>query len=325
MAFKVLLAQSVAQSGIELLKQQGYEVVLASQEDHEQMKQLIADCDAVFSKTFFLDEDILRAGKKLKVVAKHGVGIDNVVSLKTATELGLYVVNTPLANMESVAEHTIAGMLAFSERIPEMDAATRIIDFQAPEKGGLNEIGGKTLGIIGLGNIGKSVARKALAFNMQIIGYDPYVKRESLPEQVKLVTDVNEIYRNADYVTLHLGVTPDTVHMVKKEQFEMMKPSAVFVNYARGALVEERDLIEALQNGSIRGAVLDVYADEPPAEGNPLLKMENVLLSPHSAALTEEALNRMSYQGAKGIIEVLSGERPTWCLNYEAVSKKAEQ
>lgn len=322
MAFKVLLAQNVAQAGITLLKEHGYEVVQAPEENREGMKEWISDCDAVFSKTFFLDEEILRAGKKLKVVAKHGVGIDNVVSLDTATKLGLYVVNTPLANMESVAEHTIAGMLAFSERIIAMDAATRAADFEAPERGGLNEIGGKTIGIIGLGNIGKSVARKALAFNMHVLGYDPYVKREALPEQVELVSDVNEIYRRADYITLHLGATPETINMVTEAQFAMMKPSAVFINYARGSLVKEQDLVEALRSRRIRGAVLDVYRDEPPAADNPLLHMENVLLSPHSAALTEEALDRMSYQGAQGIVEVLSGQRPTWCPNYDRVTKQ---
>lgn len=321
MAYKVLLAQDVAQSGKDLLKKNGFEIVLAGDENLQTIQSLIEDCDAVFSKTLFLNESVLRAGKKLKVVAKHGVGVDNVVDVGTATRLGLYVVNTPLANMESVAEHTMAAVLALSKNVVRMNIAARNNDFDAPLRILAQEVKGKTIGIIGLGNIGRSVAKKAkMGFEMNVLGFDPYVKADIVPDYVTVETDINEIFRKADFVSLHLGASDETKGLVNKERLELMKSSAYFVNFARGALVVESDLVETLRNKRIRGAALDVFADEPVRSDNPLLQLDNVLVSPHSAALSVEALDNMSYQGAMGIVEVFTGKRPRWCVNYDDVN-----
>ena len=323
MSRKVLMAQDMDPAGKNLLVEEGFELVMALKEDEEVMKKLIADCEAVFSKTFFLNEEILKASTNLKVVAKHGVGIDNVVDLETATKLGLYVVNTPQANSDSVAEHTIAGMLAISQKTVKMHRATQEADFAAQDCGGMHEIGGKTLGIIGLGNIGRRVAKIAAnGFGMKVLGYDPFTDKEQLPDYIQYIENMDDIFKSADFVTLHLGATPSTIGMVGKKQFEMMKKTAVFMNLARGALMIEEALIEALNTGTIAGAVLDVFATEPVDADNPLLKMDNVLLSPHCSALTDESLARMSYDGARGIVEILKGKKPTWCLNYDAVNAK---
>lgn len=323
MSRKVLMAQDMDPAGKNLLVEEGFELVMALKEDEEVMKKLIADCEAVFSKTFFLNEGILKASTNLKVVAKHGVGIDNVVDLETATKLGLYVVNTPQANSDSVAEHTIAGMLAISQKTVKMHRATQEADFAAQDCGGMHEIGGKTLGIIGLGNIGRRVAKIAAnGFGMKVLGYDPFTDKEQLPDYIQYIENMDDIFKSADFVTLHLGATPSTIGMVGKKQFEMMKKTAVFMNLARGALMIEEALIEALNTGTIAGAVLDVFATEPVEADNPLLKMDNVLLSPHCSALTDESLARMSYDGARGIVEILKGKKPTWCLNYDAVNAK---
>ena len=323
MSRKVLMAQDMDPAGKNLLVEEGFELVMALKEDEEVLKKLIADCEAVFSKTFFLNEEILKASTNLKVVAKHGVGIDNVVDLETATKLGLYVVNTPQANSDSVAEHTIAGMLAISQKTVKMHRATQEADFAAQDCGGMHEIGGKTLGIIGLGNIGRRVAKIAAnGFGMKVLGYDPFTDKEQLPDYIQYIENMDDIFKSADFVTLHLGATPSTIGMVGKKQFEMMKKTAVFMNLARGALMIEEALIEALNTGTIAGAVLDVFATEPVEADNPLLKMDNVLLSPHCSALTDESLARMSYDGARGIVEILKGKKPTWCLNYDAVNAK---
>ncbi len=320
MGYKVLLAQDVHNSGKQLLEEHGYEIVLSPYEDEDTIKELIQDCDAVFSKTFFLTEEILKSGKKLKVIAKHGTGIDNVVDIETASRLGIYVVNTPLANGDSVAEHTITGMMAFAKKLVKMDFETRKGNFRANECGDLHEVLGKTLGIIGLGNIGRKVAKiAALGLDMNVIGYDPYVKNGTLPEYITLASDLNAVLKQSDYVTLHLGATVETKGLVDKSKLELMKPTAVLLNFARGSIVVEKDLIIALKEGVIAGAVLDVYENEPVNIDNPLLSMENVLLSPHSAAVTDEALCRMSYQGAQGIVEILSGEKPAWCPNFELI------
>ena len=320
MGKKILYAQDMSESGKNLVREAGFEIVMAPEEDPELMKELIKDCDAVISKTFFLTEDILSAGKKLQVVAKHGVGIDNVVDLATATKLGLYVVNTPCANSDSVAEKTIAGILAFSEKIVKQHLATKELESQ--NCGGMHEINEKTIGIIGLGNIGRRVAKIAAeGFSMKVIGYDPFVKKELLPDYIEYTEDINQIYKEADFVSLHLGATPQTIGMIGKEQLKMMKKSAVFVNIARGALVVEDELAEALKTGEIAGAVLDVYSTEPAKPDNPLIPLDNVLLSPHCAALTDEAMDKMSYDAARGMVEVLTGKKPTWCLNYDAVNE----
>lgn len=319
---KVLYAQDMDEAGKRLIRESGYELVLAPREDPELMKELIRDCEAVVSKTFFLSEDILREGKKLQVVAKHGVGIDNVVDLATATRLGLYVVNTPQANSDSVAERTIGGILAFSQKVIKQHMATKKLDFESQNCGGMHEIKGKTIGIVGLGSIGRRVAKiAAMGFSMKVIGYDPYVKPEILPDYVEVTGDINRIYRESDFVTLHLGATPETIGMMGKEQFDMMKKTAVFVNMARGALVVENDLADAVRSGEIAGAVLDVYSTEPALPDNPLIQLDHVLLSPHCAALTDEAMANMSYDAARGMVEVLEGKRPTWCLNYEEVNR----
>lgn len=323
MSRKVLMAQDMDPAGKNLLVENGFELVMAPVEEEEVMKSLITDCEAVFSKTYFLNEEILKAGTKLKVVAKHGVGIDNVVDLETATRLGLYVVNTPQANSDSVAEHTIAGMLAISQKTVKMHLATQKADFAAQDCGGMHEIGGKTVGIIGLGNIGRRVAKIAAnGFDMKVLGYDPYTDKKNLPDYIEYKENIEDIYMNADFVTLHLGATPSTIGMVGRKQFDMMKKTAIFMNLARGALMIEEDLTDALQTGNIAGAVLDVFATEPVEAENPLLKMDNVLLSPHCSALTDESLARMSYDGARGIVEILTGRKPAWCLNYDAVNAK---
>ena len=194
MGYKVLLAQDVSESGKELLRENGCEVVLAPREDPEVMKELIQDCDACFSKTFFFSEDILKEGKKLQVVSKHGVGVDNVVDVATATRLGLYVVRTPLANMDSVAEHTLGAILALAKNMLPLEKAARRADFDAPLSFESHDIGGKTLGIIGLGNIGRTLAKKAHGgFDMEILGYDPFVKKEDLPDYITCVEDVDDI------------------------------------------------------------------------------------------------------------------------------------
>jgi len=353
MAYKVLVVDSVSAAGTDLLRANGCEVVYAPDKKKETLKALIADCDGVFSAVTFLDEEILSAGKKLKVVGKHGVGIDNVVSAETATKLGLYVVRTPLANMNSVAEHTMAAILALAKQIVPMNAAMReyvpagaprhpahtetvngaevsVPDSElgafesAPSLCVRNEVGGKTLGIIGLGNIGKSLAKKAgCGFDMKVLGYDPYADKAALARDypyIELTDDPDRIFRESDFVSLHLAASAANNGFVNRERLGLMKPTAFLVNFSRGSNVNEQDLYEALKAKKIAGAALDVYADEAHFSGNPLLSLGNVLLSPHCSALTVEAMDRMSYQGCQGILEVLSGKKPTWCVNYDQVN-----
>ena len=179
------------------------------------------------------------------------------------------------------------------------------------------EVDGKTLGLIGCGHIGRLVAQKAaLGFGMKVVGYDAYAKPENMPEYIQLVDTPEEVYRQADFLSLHVPLTPDTRDMVNKEVFAMMKPTAIVLNCARGGVINEADLYQAVVDGSIAGAGLDVFEDEPINPQNPLYTLDKVIVTPHDAALTFEAADRMGLHAAQGIVEVLQGKKATWPVNH---------
>jgi D-3-phosphoglycerate dehydrogenase len=177
------------------------------------------------------------------------------------------------------------------------------------------DIEGKTLGIVGMGKIGRLVARKMAAFDMKIIGYDPYLPADRFPAGVDAVKEWNELFSQSDFITLHLPATEETKGIVGKAEFQTMKKSACLINAARGEVIDEKALIEALQSGTIGGAGMDVFSEEPPAEDNPLLRMDNVIATPHNAALTVECMTRMALHAAMGIDDVLNGRTPKWPVN----------
>lgn len=316
MAKKIFIPQEIAESGKIFLRENGYEIKESNDHSTDALKRDIADCEAVLSKTLFFPEEVLKAGKVLKVIGKHGVGPDNVVDVATATRLGIYVVNTPTANANSVAEHTIGFIIALAKRFITMDRATREGDFDIPARLNSVELEGKTLGLAGLGRIGTAVAKKAyFGLDMKVKGYDPYAQKAGLPDYIEIVDNSDDIFSSSDFVSLHMPSTLETKGMIDAGKLKLMKPNAYLINCARGNLINEVDLIKTLKSKLIAGAALDVFEDEPPKPNNPLFALPNVILTPHSAALSKEALDRMSYYAAMGIHEVLSGKKPTWPVN----------
>jgi len=315
MAFKVLIPQDVSQVGKDYLLERGYEIKMGTGITVEQIAKDVEDCDAILARTAPFPAEVLKAGKKLKVVARHGVGVDNI-DLKTAEELGIWVTNAPLSNANSVAEHTIGFIIACARNMVRCDKEFRAGNFEIRNQLNGYDLEGKTLGLIGVGRIGTMVAKKAaLGLDMKVIGYDPYVTQDKVIPQIELINDWDYIFKNADFISLHMPANEKTKGIVGMKEFEMMKPTAYFINCARGEIVNEPDLIEALKNKKIAGAALDVFSSEPLPMDSPLFKLDNLIMTPHNAALTKEATMRMALHAAIGIDEVLSGKKPSWPVN----------
>lgn len=306
---KVVIPQDITAAGKDYLLERGYELVIGNGDtDYETLKSLIADADALLARTCKYPAEVLAAGKNLKVIGRHGIGYDNL-DIPYCKEHGIPVMVTPQANGLSVAEHAVAMMLALAHSIVKADKAVKNGQWNTRNNLGSYDLKDKTLGVIGFGRIGSTVARKCIAgFDMKVLGYDAYVPAEYFPEGATKVDTIEEILKNADVITLHAPSTPETRDMINKETLAMMKPGAILINCARGDLVNEEDLYEALTNGTIYAAAVDVLHDEPPKMDNPLLQLDNFIVSPHSAALTKESMDRMGLHAAMGIHCVLSGE-----------------
>jgi D-3-phosphoglycerate dehydrogenase len=315
MRYTVLIPQDITDAGKKYLKDRGYELIIGSNWSSEEICEHIADCDAVLARTAQYTREILSRGKKLKVIARYGVGIDNV-DLEAATELGIQVTNTPLANSNSVAEHTLSLILGCAKNLPAMNIRAR--DGRWNERNVLPsiELSGKTLGLIGFGRIGRMVAQKAIGgLSMNILAYDPYGDFSGIAPEIRAVKNREELLAEADFVTLHIPAVDETRNCINAGALFLMKKTAYLINCARGNLVEETDLYNALINKTIAGAALDVLKQEPPDPANPLLKLENVIFSPHNAGLTAESMDLVGIHAAMGIDQVLTGQTPSWPVN----------
>lgn len=294
MAIRVLLPQPILPAGYEYLHEHGYEVVDGRGFTEEDIIADIGDCDAMIVRTAKITEKILDAAPKLKILARHGAGYDGV-DLQAARKHGVLVCTAGGANAISVAELTIFYMLYCSRNFKKVEKLY-LEDYRKAKMGiPKTELEGKTLGLVGLGNIGKLVAKKAaLGFDMTVLAYDPFAKKEGLPEYIQLVEDRDEIFKQSDYVSLHVPATPETVHSISDREFDLMKDTAYLINAARGSIVDEPALIRALEAGKIAGAGLDTLEKEPIDPSNPLVSMDNVLTAPHIGGATKEASSRSS-------------------------------
>lgn len=309
--YKVLIPQEVSVKGIEYLEANGCECILLEDCSVENICKNVADCDAILARNTMFPKEVADAGKKLKIVARHGVGFDNI-DVKAFTDKGIKVTLTPGANSNSVAEHTIALILACAKNIPFFDENTRLGNWSLGDTVRTIDVLDKTLGIVGCGSIGRLVAQKAaLGLGMKVIAYDAFPIKDK-PDYITVCDNMDEIFEKSDFVSLHLPLTPDTRKIVNKDKFEMMKSSAYFINAARGGSVDEDDLYEALLNKTIAGAALDVYELDPPEKDNKLFTLDNIIVTPHNAAHSVDSMDRMAFNAAREIVRVLNGEEPLW-------------
>ncbi len=312
---KIVVADKISPRGIALLSDTGWKV---SQPSRSELDREIADADAlvVRSATRVTDALLSRA-PKLRIVGRAGVGVDNI-ELDAATRRGVLVVNTPGGNAASVAEHALALMFSMARSVPQLNAALHAGRWEKSAAAG-EELRGKTLGLIGLGRIGVEVARRARALEMRVLAYDPYLTPERAAEWGVELLPLPEMLAKADYVSLHTALSPATEKMINANTIAQMKRGARLVNTARGELVDEAALAEALRSGHLAGAALDVFAVEPPVN-SPLLAMNNVIATPHVAGSTAEAQEEVGVQIAQQIRDYLADGVLRNAVNLPAVS-----
>jgi D-3-phosphoglycerate dehydrogenase len=310
---RVLITEPIAEAGVKLLRER-FEVDLGTNGD---LAETIGDYDAIVIRSATkLTADILERAERLKVIGRAGVGVDNV-DVETATRRGIVVANAPESTVVSAAEHTIGLLVALSRNIPQAHAALKQGRWERGRYGGI-ELEGKTLGVLGFGRIGQQVARRALGLGLRVVAYDPFVAKERFRELgVERVESPSDVYAAADFLTLHLPLTEETRGSVDKAAFSAMKDGVRVINAARGELVDEGALLDALRSGKIGAAALDVFSAEP--YQGPLLELDNVVVTPHLAASTEEAQDRAGVIVAEQVAAALDGALVTNAVNIPAI------
>ncbi len=314
---KIVIAEKISASAVSQLKEPGW-IVLTPEQLNGRLSAELESADALIVRSVVqADAALLSHAKKLRVIGRAGVGVDNI-DLDAATRQGIAVMNTPGANAVAVAEQTLGMMLAMARHLCRADALMHAGKWEKKSLQG-TELRGKTLGVAGLGRIGMEVAKRARAFGMEVVAHDPFVSVAVAKEQGIRLANLDELYAAADYITLHVGLTPQTTGMISAAAIRKMKKGVRLVNCARGELVQEADLVRALKDGHIAAAALDVFADEP-LKNSPLMAMENVILSPHIGGSTFEAQEAVGVQIAQQVREYLKHGVIQNAVNVPSVS-----
>ncbi len=312
----VLVAEPLADRGIALLRQD-FDVDVRTGLARDDLIGAIGAYDALVVRSQTrVDADVIRAGERLRVIGRAGIGLDNI-DLEAATKRGVMVVNAPQSNVLSAAEHTIALLLALARNVPQADAALRAGRWERERFQGV-ELHGKTLGVVGLGRVGTMVAQRALAFGMRIVAFDPYVSRDRARQLgLELVPDLAALLVQADFVTVHLPRTPETEGLIGERELALMKEGSRIVNTARGGIVDEAALVRAVDRGTVAGAALDVFDDEPVTD-HPLFGLDNVVVTPHLGAATREAQDKAGVAIAEMVRLALRGDFVPYAVNVAA-------
>jgi D-3-phosphoglycerate dehydrogenase len=313
----ILIAEPLAAAGVEAFRAQaGWNVIVSNPKEYAGH---LADADALLVRSAVqVTRAVLERAPRLRVIGRAGVGVDNV-DLDAATAAGVLVMNTPGGNAISVAEHTLALMLAMARHIPQANASTRAGKWEKKKFLG-NELRGKTLGVVGLGSIGREVVKRAAAFDMRIVAHDPYVTTKIAQDLGTELVSLDELYGASDYITLHVAATPETQGMLSRAAFARMKDGVRIVNCARGELVHEEALAEAVASGKVADAALDVFTTEPVPPGYPLFCSEAVLATPHIGGSTEEAQEIVGVRIAEQVVEYLKNGVAIHAVNMPAMS-----
>ncbi len=311
---KILVSDKLGSKGLEILKKEkavSFDVKTGLPK--EELKEVIKAYDGIIIRSGTkLTKEVLESADKLKVVGRAGVGVDNV-DLPTATKKGIIVMNTPGGNTVSTCEHTIAMILSLSRKIPQAAASLKGKEWARSKFLG-SELYGKTLGIVGFGRIGKEVAKRMLSFGMKILVYDPFMSPETAPKMDVQFVSFKELCKNGDYITMHTPKTEETKHMFNKETFKDMKDGVCIINCARGGIINESDLYNAIKDGKVKGAALDVFESEPPKD-SPLLELDSVVAVPHLGASTAEAQENVGIDVVEQVIDALLGKEVRNAVN----------
>jgi len=310
---QVYLTEKIHDNAVTFLRSH-FDVACGYEMDAEAQAAAMAQSDGILVRSARVTAEIMDHMPKLKVIAKHGIGVDNI-DVDAATARSIRVVNAPLANINAVAEHTLALLFAASKHIAFLDRRTREGGFKDRNLYLNTELSGKTVGLVGFGKISRLVAKKLSAMDMTVLTSDPYCDLSAAEALHVSCVDMDTLLERSDFVSLHTPLMSSTKGMVNEDFLKKMKQSAVLINASRGGVIDENALIQALKEQVIAGAALDVFEQEPPADDNPLFTMEQVVLSPHNAALTDQAMLAMSMDSATGVCDVLEGRTPKYPVN----------
>lgn len=315
---KVLVADGVSKNGIDILASD-FEVVVKDKLSAEELLQIIPEFDGIIVRSASkVTAEVIAAAKNLKVIGRAGVGVDNI-DVAAATAGGIIVINSPGGNTIAATEHTMAMMLAMSRNIPIANETMQKGEWNRKKYVGV-ELRGKTLGVVGMGRIGSGVAKRAIAFDMNVIGYDPYINEERAQALGITIGTLDDIIEKADFITVHMPITPETKGMINKDNMKKMKKGVRLINCARGGIINEKDLAEAVKAGIVAGAAIDVYESEPVPADHPLIGIPGIVLTPHLGASTVEAQIGVAVDVAYGIRAALKGEPVTTAVNMAPVS-----
>ncbi len=316
--FKVLICDDLSEEGLQIFRaEKNINVVVKLKMPLEDLKREIADADAcVVRSATTISADVIAAAKKLKAIGRAGVGLDNV-DVEAASKKGIVVINTPGGNTISAAEHTFCLLMSMARNIPRANESMKKGEWERKKFTGI-ELYDKTLGIAGLGRIGSEVAKRAQAFGMKVIAYDPYLKAERALQMGVEVVSLDDLYRRADFITLHMPLTAENKHMIGEKEISIMKKGVRIINCARGGLIDELALAKAIEGGRVAGAGIDVFESEPPTDWT-LAKLPKVIATPHLGASTEEAQIAVAVDVARSIVDYFQGKGTKNAVNVPTV------
>jgi D-3-phosphoglycerate dehydrogenase len=309
---KILVADPIAEEGLQSLRSHA-QVDIKTKLEPEQLKAIIGDYDALIVRSQTkVRTEVIESGKKLKVIGRAGVGTDNI-DVDAATKKGIVVVNAPTGNTVAAAEHTIALMLALARNVPQANSRLKSGKWQREEMIG-SELRNKTLGIIGLGNVGSEVAKRAQAFEMHVVAHDPFVSKDYARNLEVDLVPMDQLLKEADFITLHVPLTAATKNLIGPKELSKLKPTARIINCARGGLIDEEAIVKAIKTGKIAGAAFDVF-DKEPVTDSPLFKEDKIIVTPHLGASTVEAQTGVAKDVAAEVLAVLQGQFSKYAVN----------
>ncbi|BEU86972.1 phosphoglycerate dehydrogenase [Selenomonas sp. TAMA-11512] len=316
---KVLVADGIADKGVEILAEE-FEVVEKPKLSHEELLDIIGDFDALLVRSASkVSADVIERAEKLQIIGRAGVGVDNIDVAK-ATEKGIIVINSPGGNTIAATEHTMAMMLSMARNIPVANESMQRGEWNRKAYVGV-ELRGKTLGVIGMGRIGSGVAKRALSFEMNVIGYDPFINEERARQMGIEIGTLDDVIEKSDFITVHMPLNKETKGMLNRSAMERMKDGVRLINCARGGIIDEVDLADMVKAGKVAGAAIDVFTEEPLAADHPLIGVPGVVLTPHLGASTVEAQIGVSVDVAEGVCAALKGEPVLTAVNMASVSR----
>ena len=295
----------------------GAELILAQVREEEELIRVGKEADGLINQYALLTRRVFENLPKCKVVARYGVGVDSI-DLRAATDLGIIIANVPDYCIDEVASHAVAMILTLTRKTAFFDRKVKSSQWDFRQGTPIHRIQGKTLGLIGCGKIGFEVAKRISAFGVMVMAFDPYIQRTG--EKIEL-TDLETVLRKSDFISIHCPLNDSTQHLIGEQEFQKMERKPLLINTSRGPIVNEKALIQALEEGRISGAGLDVLETEPPDSKNPMLKMENVIFSPHVGFYSEESISELKRRTARNVSDVLRGRWPGSVVNQGVMGK----